>query len=384
MTSTSRVCLALALGWLMAGCTSARPTAPNDGGQGAAAVSGGPGGRGASGSGGTSSSGSGGTSSSGSGGAGTGGSGGTGSSGTGSGGTGSGGTGSSGTGGAGGGGGTGVSGTGGSGGGGSGGSGGSGSSGCGHANSQTGSLHLTTTDGNGTTRNYDLVVPASYDASKPLSLVFVYHGAGGNEAAAKSFGLQDASGAGSAAIFVFPRGISFQQYGVGWNDACSGYDMVLFDHMLAAVQAAYCIDPAKVFAAGFSWGCDQVTALACCRGDRLRAIAAASCTDEYSNGSDYTTYNNLPCPAPKRPAIRFTHDASGGDEGYAAPLFVTTSALYRSFDGCSATSTPTADAHCSAHASCAQPFIDCGYDQLGHQLPPNWADDTWKFFSTLP
>ena len=255
------------------------------------------------------------------------------------------------------------------------------SAGCGLTGAPTGDLNLTTTDGNGTTRQYEVLVPTTYDSADALALAFVYHGAGATSATAKGFGLQDAPGAANAGIFVFPQGIAYENYGVGWDDLCGGYDMVFFDHMLASLESAYCIDESRVYVAGFSWGCDQVTALACCRGDRLRAIGAASCTDEYADAGIYQTYDNLPCPVQKGVPIRFTHDASGGDSAYPKPLFTTTSELYRSFNACGSASTPVSPSPCESYTSCAQDFIECPYPNLGHALPPNWGDDTWSFLT---
>jgi hypothetical protein len=43
----------------------------------------------------------------------------------------------------------------------------------------------------------------------------------------------------------------------------------------------------------FLGGCDQVTALACCRGNRIRGVAAASCSDEFADPKNASTYQNL-------------------------------------------------------------------------------------------
>lgn len=255
------------------------------------------------------------------------------------------------------------------------------SKGCG-TSGRNGEFRLTTTDGKGTMRDYAVQVPSTYDGTTPLAVTFVYHGAGGNEQAAESFGLQDASGASSASIFVFPQGIEFKNYGVGWDDSCGGYDMVFFDHMLEELEEQYCIDTTRVFAAGFSWGCDYVTGLRCCRGGSLRAIAAASCADEYANAADSQTYANLPCPDVGQAGIRFTHDKNG-DGAYSQQQFETTSTLYRTFNSCSATSTPTSPSPCVTYDGCSSPFVECSYSGLGHSLPANWANDTWSFFSSF-
>ena len=182
------------------------------------------------------------------------------------------------------------------------------SSGCGQDPPELGAFHQVSVDGRGTARDYAVKVPLSYQSSRPLALTFVFHAGGGNETSARSLGLQMAAGAAAASIFVFPEGTDFQGFGAGWDDSCTGYDMPFFDNMAAALETRYCVDKNRVFVAGFSWGCDFVTALACCRGDTIRAAAAASCSDEFGNPEDYRTYSNLACPVRNGAAIRFTHE----------------------------------------------------------------------------
>lgn len=244
----------------------------------------------------------------------------------------------------------------------------------------TGDFTRTTTDGAGNPRTYELIVPTSYPSGAPLAVTFAFHGAGGNPSGARSFGLQGVPAAAAASIFVFPQGIDYLNYGIGWNDTCGGYDMVLFDHMLAEVEAAYCIDPARVYVAGFSWGCDFVTALACCRGDRIHAVAAASCSDEYRDQGDYTTYANLPCPVQNGARIRFTHSALS-DGGYTAQQFATTSSLFRFYNGCSATASPVSPSPCVGYAGCRQPVVECTYPGSEHWIPSGFAADSWTFFT---
>lgn len=255
------------------------------------------------------------------------------------------------------------------------------SAGCGLPGRQTGDFHLRTTDNRGTQRDYEVIVPASYNPSIPLSLSLVFHGAGGTQGDAKAYGLQNAPGASGAGIFIFPQGVWYQQYGVGWDDSCGGYDVAFVDKILASMQSNYCIDTERVYVAGFSWGCDFVTALACCRGNKIRAVAAASCSDDFRVAQDVTSYKQSPCPVANKAAIRFTH-ATSGDWGYPAPYFATTSKLYRSFNGCSTNSVPSTPAQCRSFSGCRNPFIECSYDNLGHALPAGWAADTWKFFTT--
>jgi polyhydroxybutyrate depolymerase len=254
-----------------------------------------------------------------------------------------------------------------------------GGDGCALSGQPTGDMHLSTTDGQGQTRDFEVLVPSSYQPGVALALIFGFHGAGGNPDWAKA-GMPDAPGAAAAAIFAFPQGIPYQNYGVGWNDNCSGYDVMLFDNMVAALRAKYCIDPNRIFVYGFSWGCDFVTALLCCRGDRIRAVGAASCSDEFGDPADYKTYANYPCPTTSAAAVRFTHD-SKDDGPYSAQQFASTSQLYRVLNGCQAGSSPVTPSPCVSYQGCAQPVIECAYDGLGHSVPAGWGQDTWAFFS---
>ena len=256
-------------------------------------------------------------------------------------------------------------------------------SGCGVNGKPTGDFHLSVQDGQGKARDFEVLVPTSYQATRPLQLTFVFHGAGGDESVAKSFGLQDAPGAAAATIFVFPQGVSYRGGGIGWEDSCASYDMIFFDRMLAALEASYCLDASRVFIAGFSWGCDFGTAIVSCRGDRIRAFGAASCTDDFASQSDVSTYLNLPLQVIPKTAIRFTYDVAG-DQAYSKASFQSTSALYRSFNQCGNGSTPAPTSPCVSYTGCRNPLIECAYAGLGHALPAQWPGETWSFFSGLP
>jgi poly(3-hydroxybutyrate) depolymerase len=227
-------------------------------------------------------------------------------------------------------------------------------------------------------------VPTDYDPRHAYSLIFVFHGAGGSSASSHALGLQEVPGAAQEGIFVFPQGIPFEKDGVGWDETNRGYDLPFFDNMVSALESSYCIDTGEVFASGFSWGGDFATALACNRGDTLRAIAVNSSTDEYSDNTNYLTFKGLPCPSHLHPAVRFEH-AAIADKAYPAPDFATTSKLFQFFNQCSGPSKPVASRSsvmlCQQFDHCTQPYVECAFDSsIGHALPPHWAKDTWAFF----
>ena len=254
--------------------------------------------------------------------------------------------------------------------------------GCGTPSPQTGIFNLTTTDGS-ISRLFLLQVPADYSNTKAYALTFVFHGLNGNSSVSSSWGLQNSPGAAESSIFVFPN-----SNGSGWDDSHGGHDMIYFDNMVKQVEATYCIDSKRVFAAGFSWGGDFVTALTVTRGNVLRAAAVNSATIEFGNYSDYRTHIDYAYQTATHPAVRFEH-AIGGDSYYPAPLFATTSTLFQHLNSCSSTSTPypstTSSMTCESYNSCTNEVIECPFNaNLGHTLPPNWATDTWSFFASFP
>ena len=61
-----------------------------------------------------------------------------------------------------------------------------------------------------------------------------------------------------------------------WDLTATGMDMPFFDAMLAQMSADYCVDPARIFVAGQSYGGLMTNAVGCLRGDVVRAIAVVA------------------------------------------------------------------------------------------------------------
>jgi polyhydroxybutyrate depolymerase len=253
-------------------------------------------------------------------------------------------------------------------------SGGGVSPGCGNASAATGETARNVMIA-GVDRSYLVDAPASIDPSAPLSLVFVFHGNGGSGQGIQGMGLQWVDGAQDQAVFVFPDGLPYMDFGVGWDGVCEEYDMEFFDTMVATLSSEYCIDADRIFAAGFSWGGDMCQALACCRGEVVRAIAPASGPEFYP--SQYPAA----CPDTERPAFRMTYATN---DAYPPQMFADTIAYYRDEHGCQLEPAATDPAPCVAYQGCDEPVIACEYEGLGHAWPADWADQTWAFFTSMP
>jgi polyhydroxybutyrate depolymerase len=129
----------------------------------------------------------------------------------------------------------------------------------------------------GLTREYELFVGADVGRRPPL--VFLWHGWGGN--AVEMLQLFQPETYFRDAIVVAPEGLprSFKEGGKvkpGWQNRggeLQERDFALFDALLAALARSHCIDPARVYATGFSNGGFFTNALACHRPDALAAVA---------------------------------------------------------------------------------------------------------------
>ena len=152
------------------------------------------------------------------------------------------------------------------------------------------STRLKITSG-GMSREYIIDIPADYDPTHPYRLIFSWHQAYGSDTGnanglhpandgpnfdAKNyayFGLhREMTAANDTAIFIAPGGIG----NLPWD---YNRDVVLFDDLLALVDANLCIDESRVFTTGFSFGAMMSYALTLGRPSKLRgavAMAAAN------------------------------------------------------------------------------------------------------------
>ena len=117
-------------------------------------------------------------------------------------------------------------------------------------------------------RRYHLRVPSDYDPSRAYSLIFRWHGAGGN---GLSGGLNIEYSAKNDAIIVSADGMNNV-----WDVKTGSADLAFFDNMLQTISSQYCIDNKRIFSYGFSVGGSFSNLLACERSDVLRASAAVA------------------------------------------------------------------------------------------------------------
>jgi len=252
-----------------------------------------------------------------------------------------------------------------------GGGGGAVSSGCGNTTAPTGVLNQQSIEADGLSRTYVLSVPASYDPSTPLPLVFAWHGLGGSGQLARLyFGVEQQAGGG--AIFVYPDGLEVPGYGgTGWVLDVGGRDVLLFDALLAQLEQIYCIDTDRVFSTGHSFGGYFSNTLGCARAGVLKAIAPVAGGGPFAAG----------CSGPLSAWI--THGAS--DPTVELAQGEGSRDFWLAQNGCSATTSPVSPPPCESYDGCQSgtQLIWCLH-QGGHEWPDFAAAGIWDFFSSLP
>jgi poly(3-hydroxybutyrate) depolymerase len=253
-----------------------------------------------------------------------------------------------------------------------------------------------TLDVNGKTRQYFVVLPSGYDNSKPSPVVFAYHGRGGTASSLLPTG--SPYGGGYAlygvqpgmpnAVFVVPQGLdSGSEAGTdyGWPNT-GGQDIDFVRAMLTWLETNLCVDKARYFSTGMSYGGMMSETIACQMPDVFRAIGSQA-------GSLFGSTRN--CVA-KPIAAWITH----GDADTTVPISgdITARDMIIANNGCDTTNTSsinlvdtarigdaaTTDVTCTVYDQCTSgnyPVIWCPVPGEGHAIPSFAGAEIAKFFA---
>jgi polyhydroxybutyrate depolymerase len=133
---------------------------------------------------------------------------------------------------------------------------------------------------NGRERSFLAYLPASYDGTRPLPVLFVFHGFGSSPE--NIMGMADFNPLADeqAFIVVYPRATEqpSQWYnGVGvLRPFDDDRDVQFFDALLAEAISQWCVDAQRVYVVGFSMGGGMAHRLACERADRIAAFGTVA------------------------------------------------------------------------------------------------------------
>lgn len=117
-----------------------------------------------------------------------------------------------------------------------------------------------TVTSSGMRRTYRVHIPASYDRSKPIPVVMVFHGLGGNGALMKALTQFDIYADKKNFVVIYPDGL-----GSRWDDGprTNNGDVQFVSDLLAKLSTAINIDRRHISAVGYSNGGHFVMYLAC-------------------------------------------------------------------------------------------------------------------------
>ncbi|MES1240424.1 MAG: PHB depolymerase family esterase [Acidobacteriota bacterium] len=124
----------------------------------------------------------------------------------------------------------------------------------------------------GQRREYLLYVPSSYDRSQPAPLVISLHGGGGWPAHQRDTSGWNRLAESQGFLVVYPAGSGAPRawsvdHGTGLQD-----DVRFISELIDTLEAAYNIDPARIYANGLSNGAGMAFVLSCTLSDRIAAV----------------------------------------------------------------------------------------------------------------
>ena len=136
----------------------------------------------------------------------------------------------------------------------------------------------------GMTREYFLYVPDSYDGTSEVPLMLNFHGYGGIASQYLEYADMRSLADTEMFILVYPQG-ALLDGDPHWNAGLESDenksdvdDFGFVEALIDEISSNYSIDPARVYACGYSNGAFFTYALACYHGDRIAAIGSVAGT----------------------------------------------------------------------------------------------------------
>lgn len=141
----------------------------------------------------------------------------------------------------------------------------------------------------GETREYLLYVPSRYDPAKPTPLVISTHGAALWPSTQQEVTQWNTLADELGFIVVYPAGTTLSGAGTGrlpfrvWlltPDRNAMANVMFISDLIDTLEAGYNIDPARIYANGFSNGGAMTFALSCRLADRIAAVGTVSAAQD--------------------------------------------------------------------------------------------------------
>lgn len=228
---------------------------------------------------------------------------------------------------------------------------------------------------------YYVKLPTDYDADKPYPVLMMFNPTGNPISWAESYAGFEVTGPQEAWIRVYP---TMADNASGWGAS----DVAFFEPFYEQLVADFCVDQARVFAAGESSGGDFVSILGCEYGDKLRATAPCATKPVAAYPLDLPTQRQ--CKGEVTAVV-----IHGKDDSVVSPANgPRTRDFYAALNHCGPTATPVAGyedalSNCVMYRDCdaGRPVYWCNhgdpnYSGTNHGWPAFAAEFLWTVFSS--
>ena len=238
-------------------------------------------------------------------------------------------------------------------------------------------------DVDGTMREYILSVPNDYDENTPYRLIFAWHPWGGSAQQVAGngnsgyYGLKGASM--DQAVLVSPEGTDFGGNGLGWGNT-NGQDIAFLEAMLERFKSEMCIDEARVFSVGFSFGGMMSNAVGCA--GLARAIAPMAGNSMVSGCVDGTTPVAYMGFHGDHDSVVNIEDGRRARDEFVQRNHCSMDTQPANPDWCTGLNSNNMPCSCVSYQGCdaGYPVTWCEYN-ADHQAAPNSGPTLWNFFS---
>jgi poly(3-hydroxybutyrate) depolymerase len=210
-----------------------------------------------------------------------------------------------------------------------------------------------------------------------MKLIFVWHGLGGtiddiDSAFWGYYGMAQVSD--GSAILAAGQGLptADEPEAYGWRNT-DGEDIAFTAAMIEWFNSNFCIDAARIFATGMSFGGVMSNQVGCSLGDVVRAIGPIA-----GAGPGFGGMGNPGCVG--QVAALLVHGST--DTTVTIDMGEASRDHWLEANGCSASTTPVEPTeYCLEYADCAAgyPVVWCEHEG-GHTIPDFAAQAVWDFF----
>ncbi len=230
----------------------------------------------------------------------------------------------------------------------------------------------------GLDRTFRVHVPPGYDASRPSSVVLMFHGGGGSGEQLDTMSSNMTPIADRENfIVVYPDGTGTIRT---WNGGgcCGGAvrndvdDVGFVSALLDHLEGSLCVDRARVFASGMSNGGILSHRLACELSDRLAAIAPVAGANMAPTCSPTRSIAVLAIHGSSDGHVPWEGGMGCGPAGVPFPSVEESITGWRTRNGCSATSRVTfaeGNGSCATYEGCDEDVTLCTVEGGGHSWP---------------